>query len=245
MELRNRRLVITGGTSGIGLALVEQLAPRNRSVILVARNSARLHKLAQTFPNLVTYPCDLSQKHEVVRCFTDIAQAYADISVVINNAAVQFTPEVTDENFSFDSIETEIAINLCAPVWITALMIKPLLALNKPAALVNINSGLAICPKKSSAVYSATKAGLRHFSHALSYQLEATQVGVHNLILPLVDTPMTHGRGAQKMTAQAAATAIIKGIETGQREIYIGKSRWLPLLARISPGLLASIMKTL
>lgn len=245
MELRNRKLLITGGTSGIGLALVQQLAARNCTLIVIARNTHRLHQLEQTHPNLVTFSCDLSQKSEVVRCISEITQRYPDISVVINNAAVQFTPHFTDSNFSFDSIEAEIAINLSAPIWIAALMIEPLRALDSPAALVNINSGLAISPKKSSAVYCATKAGLRHFSRALNYQLEATQVRVHNLVLPLVDTPMTQGRGKHKMTTQAAATAIIKGIESEQHEIYLGKSRWLPLIARISPGFLANIMKQL
>jgi uncharacterized oxidoreductase len=54
---------------------------------------------------------------------------------------------------------------------------------------------------------------------------------------------MTKGRGSGKITAEQAAQEIIKGIEKGKAEIYVGKAKWLPLLMRIAPGLMKKIMK--
>ena len=61
--------------------------------------------------------------------------------------------------------------------------------------------------------------------------------------MPLVDTPMTRGRGNGKISPAAAANAIVKGIERDRHEIYIGKARLLPLISRVAPGFARKILK--
>lgn len=243
MELHQRCILITGGTSGIGLELVRQLAPCNREIIVLARDQQKLDELQKSYPNVITYACALDQQGRLIAQLLKIRAMHTAISIVINNAAVQFPERYTDENFNFDSIAIEVATNLTAPLQICSIMLKPLIEHEKPAAFVNINSGLALFPKTSSAVYCATKAGLHNFSISLGYQLEKTPIKVIDVILPLVDTPMTKGRGSGKITAEQAAQEIIKGIKKGKAEIYVGKAKWLPLLMRIAPGLMKKIMK--
>ncbi|HEB92566.1 MAG TPA: hypothetical protein ENI94_03685 [Gammaproteobacteria bacterium] len=62
--------------------------------------------------------------------------------------------------------------------------------------------------------------------------------------MPLVDTPMSEGRGKGKISAMEAARAIIQGVENHRQEIYVGKAGLIPLLARVSPSLIGAIMKT-
>ncbi|MCF6211402.1 MAG: SDR family NAD(P)-dependent oxidoreductase [Gammaproteobacteria bacterium] len=243
MKLLDRTLLITGGTSGIGEALVQQLAQQNIGLVIIARNSAKLKKLAEQFSNIHPYRCSLASKVDVEKTMGEITDNHPDISVVINNAGIQVTPTFLDSDFDRNGIDNEITINLTAPIWICALMLGNMLDLKAPAAFVNITSGLALFPKKNSAVYCASKAGLRNFSRSLRYQLEETQISVHEAILPLVDTPMTEGRGKGKMSVMQTARAIIKGIENNREEIYVGKARLIPLLARISPSLMGTIMK--
>ncbi len=243
MKLQNRKILITGGTSGIGKALVKQLAPRNNTIVVLARNPVKLEKMEEDFPNVRTYRCSLSNKMEVENTLSEIVNNHPEISVVINNAGIQVTSTFLDSDFSFDAIDNEISINLTAPIWICALMLGPLLNLKAPAAFINVTSGLGLYPKKSSAVYCATKAGLRNFTKSFRYQLEDTLIKVHEAIMPLVDTPMTQGRGNGKMSAEDAAGAIINGIESDDDEIYIGKAKLIPLMSRISPTLMAAIMK--
>ena len=92
-------------------------------------------------------------------------------------------------------------------------------------------------------MYCATKAALHSASQSLRYQLEKTQVRVAEVLLPLVDTAMTKGRGSGKITAEAAARDIITGMGTKRDEIYIGKARLLPPILRLAPGIVKKMLK--
>lgn len=244
MDLRERTVLITGGTSGIGLELVKKLACGASTVVVLSRDPNKLIQLTQAFGNVKGYPCSLDNAVELEATIKTIRQNHPELSVVINNAGIQDTPTFLDTHFQYSRIEYEIAVNLTAPIKICALMLPHMLSLGCPSAFVNITSGLAIYPKKSSAVYCATKAGLHNFSRSLRYQLETTRISVHDAILPIVDTPMTKGRGRGKLSAEKAAESIIRGVTRGREEIYVGKARFIPALARLSPSLLARIMKS-
>lgn len=244
MKLQDRKILITGGTSGIGYALVKQLTQANNAIVVIASNMQKLKKLRADLTNVHTYCCALEHTTSLLKIIAEITSAHPQISVVINNAGIQATHTFLDGDFNFDSIENEIAVNLIAPIKICAMMLKPMLNLKEAAAIVNITSGLGLYPKKNSAVYCATKAGLHNFTQSFRYQLEKTPIQVFEAIMPLVDTPMSHGRGKGKISPDSAARAIIKGIESDTKEIYIGKAKLIPLVSRISPSLMAAIMKS-
>lgn len=244
MKIADRAVLITGGTSGIGYELVRNLAPVNKFLIVIGRNPVRLQALREEFGNVVPYECSIADNMSLEKTFSEVVTDHPEVSVVFNNAGIQETPMFLDKKFSYDSIDHEIAVNLSAPIKICALMLGPMLSTEIPSAFVNVSSGLAFFPKRSSAVYCATKAAIHNFSRSLKYQLEETSVAVHEAILPLVDTPMTEGRGKGKMHPKDAARAIIEGVEAGRQEIYIGKAKLMPILSRLSPTLMARIMKS-
>ncbi|WP_281435738.1 SDR family NAD(P)-dependent oxidoreductase [Ensifer sp. ENS02] len=99
--------------------------------------------------------------------------------------------------------------------------------------------------ENTAAVYSATKAGLRMFSDALSVQHQAGAVKVVDVVLPLVDTPMTSGRGKDKVSAAYAAKEILRALEPGGPRIHVGKARLLRLLEIIAPPAAAAIIRKL
>lgn len=243
MQLINHNILITGGTSGIGRALIEQLAADNRKIIVIGRDAKKLAMLQQEYTNLTPYLCELDQPDQLDKCLQLISRQHHYINLIINNAAIQYNKKFTDADFDPDSIQTEINTNLLAPMKICAHFLPLLLNTKTDSAIVNISSGLALFPKVSSAVYSATKAGLHNFSQSLGYQLENTQVKILEVILPLVDTPMTSGRGKNKLSADEAARQIIRGIQDNRSPIYPGKSRWIPIISRLSPALMARIMR--
>lgn len=101
-----------------------------------------------------------------------------------------------------------------------------------------------ISPKKSASVYCATKAAIHSYSKTLRYQLSDTNVKVFEIVPPLVATAMTEGRGrTKKITAEQLAKEFLKGFKANRFEIYIGKSKLLKWVNRISPALADSIMK--
>lgn len=241
MELKGRNILITGGTSGVGRALVRQLHSDN-TVAVVARDRRRLQQLATEFPGVRTFSADLSRPADVDAVALWAVAAGTRLDLLINNAAVQNVTWLTDPDFRTASIAHEVAVNFTALCALTALLL-PALRHGGPAAVLNVNSALALAPKTDSAVYCATKAAVDSFSQSLRYQLQGTPVRVLQAFLPLVDTPMTAGRGDGKLTAEDAAGGIIRGIENDVADNDIGRARVVRRLWRLSPRLARRVMK--
>jgi len=236
-------ILLTGGTSGIGHALLKQLLPHGHRIIIVARQEQKITDLVSNHANLFGYPCDLASLQQIEAMTRRLAMEHPGLSLVINNAAIQSTPCFLDDDFSFNTIEHETRVNFLAPAWITALLLPTLNHQQHRCAIVNISSGLALAPKTNSAIYCATKAALHSLSQSLRYQLEGTNIHLHEAFLPLIDTPMTAGRDSNKLSADEAARQIIKGISQGRKEIYIGKAKLLPPLLRMAPGIVKQILR--
>jgi uncharacterized oxidoreductase len=160
----------------------------------------------------------------------------------VNNAAIQYNYNFTEEVNVSILIDYEIAANLTAPIKLTALLL-PLLLKNKESAVVNVSSGLAIAPKASASVYCASKAAIHSYSKTLRYQLEHRGVKVFEIIPPLVATPMTEGRGKSKITPEKLVDEFINNFKANQYESYIGKVKLLKALNRIWPSMADRIMK--
>jgi len=241
MQLTQKRLVITGGTSGIGYELVKQLHSDNE-IIIIARNAEKLKKLKAEFNNVRICQADLSNLDEVEYLAAKLKKDYDRIDGIIHNAAIQNTPAFDDEAFDYKSIEKEITLNFTAICCLTSLLL-PLLIHKERSFILNMGSGLGLVPKTASAVYSATKGAINIFSQSLRHQLAHHNIQVFQALMPLVDTPMTHGRGQDKMTAAAAAREVIKGIKKEIPNHDIGKVKFLRLILRLWPKMAENIMK--
>lgn len=233
------KIVLTGGTAGIGKAMCECLLAAGHQVIVIARRAGSMSRA----PHLHPIGCDLADPDAVRTAVAQIAREHPEVTIVINNAALQYGRALTDPDFDAGRLEEEVSINLLAPALIAHGLLATLRAHGKPGAIVNVNSGLAIFPKQESALYCATKAGLHSFSQSLRYQLEGTAIHVLEAFLPLVDTGMTQGRGSGKLSAETAADAILAGIRHGRDRHWIGKARLVPALARLAPGLGSALLR--
>lgn len=241
MELKNRRIVITGGTSGIGYQLVKQLVINNE-LIVIAKDQHKLNELQQQFTGITTLKADLAKLDETKAVAEKIVNEYQYIDLLINNAAVQYCQLFVDDKFLSQHIIDEVNTNLTS-ICVLTHQLLPTLLHQETSVILNVNSGLALAPKTTSAVYCATKAALNHLSHSLRYQLANTNIQVQQVFLPLVDTSMTTGRGTKKLTAGKAANAILKGIEKEVLEHAIGKVKLLKLLLRLTPSFAKRLMK--
>jgi uncharacterized oxidoreductase len=239
---RPSTFIVTGASSGIGWELARQLAGRGHRVIAIARDEQRLADLAAMSAHIEPACFDLARCEAIDDFVAGLLARHPLIDGLINNAAIQHDVRVDDAGYAARQVAEEIAINLTAPIMLTRALL-PHLAARSRATIVNLGSGLGFVPKRTSAVYSATKAGLRLFSGGLRVQLRSGSVEVIDVILPLVDTPMTHGRGSGKISAAAAAAAIVDRLWRGSGELHVGKARALHLITRVAPGLAARIMQ--
>lgn len=232
-------IVLTGATSGIGAQLKDRLLADGHKVIAISRRATRL----TPHTNLHPVDCDLSSVDAVQATISHLCGEHERIDMLINNAALQYAQPLTAADFDSAQMCAEVAINLVAPALLAQGLLPALRRAGPGAAIVNMSSGLAFAPKRATALYCATKAGLHSFSQSLRCQLEDSDIRVIEVVLPLVDTPMTEGRGSGKISAADAADAALAGIRAGRPTIYVGKARLLPILARIAPSVLQKIMR--
>lgn len=247
MDLAGQTALVTGGARGIGKELTRQLAAQGAKVVMVGRDAGALEELNTELRGAVTpISADLSCPIAVNQVITTVRDKHQSLSILINNAATQtemnfFDPAAADLQ---PRIKREIALNMEAAICLT-LGLLPLLSGQPRATIVNVSSGLAIAPKRDAPVYCATKAALRSFTRALRYQCaeNAPHVRVLEAVMALVDTDMTRGRGTGKISPFRAAREIVTGIEKGRDEVWVAKAAILPVLQRLSPGLVARILK--
>lgn len=226
------KVLVTGGTSGVGAELTRALLAKGHQVVVVARRAGELGAA----PRLHSYACDLADPAAIAAVAADLRANHPDLQVVINNAGVQHAVPLLDPACTPESLREEVMVNLLAPALLVQALLPGLIA-RGGGAVVNVTSGLAFFPKERGGLYAASKAGLHSFSQSLRYQVERQGVAVIEVVLPLVDTPMTAGRGKGKISAKAAATAILRDLPRGGPVILVGAAKALPLIRALAPWL--------
>lgn len=188
MQTTGNTVLITGATSGIGLAFAEEFLKLKNRVILCGRRKDRLAQIMAKHPEIIARFCDVSVSEQREELAYWVLETYPDINVLINNAGIQLITDLT-RPVNISRIRTEMETNFIAPVHLSSLLI-PHLAVKKDAAIINITSGLAFVPLSKVAVYCASKAAFHSVTMSLRYQLRKTPIKVFDIIPPAVDTEL-------------------------------------------------------
>ena len=228
MDLSNRTVLITGGSSGIGFGLAEAFRHRGSTVILAARNERALAAAAERLPGVVTLPCDLADQQQRRDLAAAVLARFPSLDVLVNNAGVQKYVDLKKGYTGLQSGEDEIAVNFVAVVELTALFVEQLLS-RPSAAIINVSSGLAFMPMSSAPIYCATKAAIHTYSLVLRHQLKDTPVEVVEIAPPMVDTNLNKagrdasGRGYRGISVAEYIPSVIEGLENGSDTILSGQ----------------------
>jgi uncharacterized oxidoreductase len=223
MDLASNTILITGGASGIGLALAERFLQAGSGVIVCGRREKTLGDARARHPRLAIRVCDVAQERERVELFRWAVAEFPRLNVLVNNAGIQRRVSLTEPD-EWDRTREEIAINFEAPIHLSALFIPHLLRQERPA-IVNITSGLAFVPLARLPIYSATKAGLRSFTLSLRHQLARTPIRVVEIVPPAVNTDLG-GPGLHTFGVPVGefADAVMARLRDGALEIPYGFS---------------------
>jgi uncharacterized oxidoreductase len=220
MKLSNNKILITGGASGIGLGLTERFIQENNTVIICGRRESLLKEISDRFPQVITYPCDLSVPLERIELYHWISENHSDINVLVNNAGIQLSVPLSDDTF-YDLAKEEIDINIEAPIHLASLFIR----LKSLDTIINVTSGLAFVPMVRIPVYCATKAFLHSFTLSMRELLKDRNIEVIELIPPALNTDLG-GKGRHDYAPQVSdfILAVFEQLALGKTEITFGFS---------------------
>ena len=189
MQMTGNTILITGGASGIGLALAKRFAARGNTVIASGRRADVLATAATAVPGLQTLRADVSSEAGRVALAEEAAQKYPTLNVLVNNAGIQQRPAPLTQPQDWYAHKTEIATNLEAPLHLTILLLPQLMKATA-ATIINVTSGLAFSPLAAMPTYCLTKAAMHSFTQSLRHQLSATKIDVIEIVPPAVNTDL-------------------------------------------------------
>jgi uncharacterized oxidoreductase len=188
MDLSTNTVLVTGGASGIGLAIAERFQKAGSTVIVCGRRAEKLKEAKATHSEFHTHEADLATAAGREALAQWATRQFPDLNVLVNNAGIQRRVRLT-ENEAWEQTHEEIAVNLEAPIHLARLFL-PHLQQQERAAILNVTSGLSFSPLANVPVYCATKAALHSFTLSLRHQLKDTSVRVVEIIPPAVDTDL-------------------------------------------------------
>ena len=216
MQLTDNTVLITGGSSGIGLALAARLLRAGNQVIVTGRRAHLLDEARQRLPEVITETSDAGDAAARKSLVESLTRRYPKLNVLINNAGIQRRVDFLKDE-PWEETQEEIAINLEAPIHLTSLFL-PHLMRQPRAAIINVSSGLAFAPLAAVPVYSATKAAIHSYTQSLRHQLRASPVEVIEVIPPAVHSNLG-GKHDFGVPTDEYADSVMAQLAEGRTEV--------------------------
>jgi uncharacterized oxidoreductase len=188
MNIKGNTVLITGGATGIGLALAEAFLDAGNEVIICGRRANRLEEAKAKLPKIHTKICDVSKDGQRKDLIKWTIENFPAFNILVNNAGIQRMLFLKKE-CATEAICAEVDTNFVAPMHLTNLAVGHLSKKNE-AAIINISSGLAFIPLAIAPVYCATKAALHSFCMSSRHQLKGTPIKVFEVAPPIVETEL-------------------------------------------------------
>ncbi len=192
MNLKNKIVVITGGSDGLGLSLTQKFSNAGAKVHIIARDKTKLDKAVENFGNkVVAHIADVSIFNEVQK----VAEEIGDIDILINNAGVWIEGSILDN--SHEEISNAIDINLKGVIYTSKAFIHGMMK-SDSAHLVNVSSTSGLKGRDDQAVYVASKFGVTGFTDSLKADLADTNIKVSGFYPGGMQTGLFEKAGSPK-----------------------------------------------
>lgn len=245
MEPTGAKVLLTGATGGLGHAIAGSLATAGANLVLTGRRSDVLDDLARRL-EAEAVTADLADRGDLER----IADIATTCDVLVANAGVG-GDSIIDE-VTTSEIDTQIDVNLRAPVILATAFAQAHLRARTPGQIVMIGSlsGLAASPETR--LYNATKFGLRGYTLALRQDLADRDIGVTHIAPGFIrgagmfhDNAIELPRGTRTKAPGDVAAAVLRAIRENPPEVFVSPTelRVMATLATIAPGLSARVQK--
>ncbi|WP_329343758.1 SDR family NAD(P)-dependent oxidoreductase [Streptomyces sp. NBC_00663] len=176
MKMTGNTILITGGTSGIGLGLALRLHEAGNKVVVAGRRKELLDDITAEHPGIDALVLDVADPDSIALARETVAASHPGLNVLVNNAGIMLRENLLDPA-ELPIAEDHVATNLLGTIRMTYAFL-PLLVGKDDAVVMNVTSSTGFVPYQSTPTYSATKAALHSFSESLRIQLAGADAGV-------------------------------------------------------------------
>ncbi len=188
MNFKNKKILVTGATGGIGDSIVKKFLSLDASVLGTGTNNEKLEALKKNYPKIETVKFDISEHEKIDEFIENVFSKLGGLDILINNAGI------TKDNLSLrmknDEWQKIIDINLSSTFYLCKSAIKKMLK-NKFGRIVNITSIVGHTGNIGQANYSASKAGVVAMSKSLAIEYAKKNISVNCVSPGFIQTKMT------------------------------------------------------
>jgi uncharacterized oxidoreductase len=235
MNLKNKTILITGGTSGIGLAAVPYFLNEGMKVIVCGRNERKNNEAQKMFPEITVLNCDITVENEVYVLY-QLIKSIGSIDILYHNAATIHPHSLTGKDVYTKGLD-EMNTNYLAVLRLNDYFMEMLMQ-RKEAAIIHTTSAVAYVPISFLATYSAGKAALHSYTQSLRHHLQNIQssIRIFELMPPTVDTEPTKAFNTEKISPQKVVEVLIQSLRQNRFTIHVEKVKMLYFLHRLLPS---------
>ncbi len=231
MNIQEKIVIVTGASSGIGMAAATLLSQKGAKVVLAARSKAKLDALSKKLPGSFVIVTDMSKEKDVRKMIEVAYKHFGRIDVLVNNAGQGY--DAATEFIDLKKFHYLFDLNLVGPVVATQEVI-PIMRKQKEGAIVNISSGTALMAFPHMGAYSSLKRALVGISLTSRAELAKDHISVSVVYPTMTDTnfekntlqsgPAMEWEGGGSMPKidppELIADRIVEAIETGKAELF-------------------------
>ena len=225
-NLKNKNIIITGASGGIGNSIVEKLYDNGANILATGTRTEKLHELKLKFSNIKTLKFDISQ-HEKIEEFIDSAteELGGSLDCIINNAGI--TKDNLAIRMSLEEWTRVIDINLTSTFLMCKYAIKKMLK-NKTGKIINITSVVGHTGNAGQVNYTASKAGIVAMSKSLAIEYAKKNINVNCISPGFISTPMTDQideRHKEAIIAKIPSNRLGKPEDIANAVIFLGSDK--------------------
>jgi short-subunit dehydrogenase len=235
VEISEKRILVTGGSSGIGIELARALLSRGGRVLITGRRTDYVAKAVQELAvhgDISGVAADVTTREGRLLTLSRAHDALGGLDILINNAGGVRAGRL--EALGEDEIRAMVEVNLIAPMLLTQAAL-PSLRRSPQGLIVNVSSGIALIPIPFYTTYAATKSGIASFGDALRRELAGEGIDVLTVFPTATDTPMMQTSGMTppggRESAADVAREVVEAIIENRREVVRGDADRLAMVA--------------